>query len=67
MDLTECELLATCEFFQKYQTISETACKALISIYCKGPRKNECKRKEYRKEHGTPPKIDMMPNGKNLT
>jgi len=27
---------------------------------------NECMRKKYRQEHGTPPSDDMMPSGKMI-
>lgn len=59
----ECELLATCGFFKKYQTTKDLACKGFISQYCKGPKMDQCKRKEYRKVHGQAPSDDMMPTG----
>lgn len=59
----ECELLAACDFFKKYQRTKDLACKGFISQYCKGPKMDECKRKKYRVEHGQPPPDDMMPNG----
>ncbi len=62
----ECELLETCGFFKKYNEISEVACKMLISMYCRGSKQNECKRKEYRMSTGNPPAATMMPNGKSL-
>ena len=60
----ECELLKDCGFFRKYQATKDLACKGFIAMYCKGPKMNECKRKEYREKYGTPPPDDMMPNGK---
>ena len=62
----ECELLAKCGFFKKYQDIKDLACKGFISRYCRGPRQDECKRKQYRQEHGTPPSDDMMPSGQMM-
>ncbi|MDP4093584.1 MAG: hypothetical protein Q8920_09505 [Bacillota bacterium] len=62
----ECELLKNCNFLQKYNEINEVACNILISLYCKGAKQNDCKRKEYRIKTGTPPDSNMMPNGKSL-
>lgn len=59
----ECELLATCGFFKKYQDTLNLACKGFIKTYCKGELMDECKRKEYRAEHGVPPEDDMLPSG----
>lgn len=59
----ECELLGTCGFFKNYGETKDLACKGFINPYCRGPKMNECKRKQYRKEHGAPPIADMMPNG----
>ncbi len=62
----KCELLETCGFFKKYQESWSVACKNLISRYCLGPKMAECKRKEYRLNHGVPPDPDMMPTGDML-
>ena len=59
----ECELLSTCGFFSKYQATKNLACKGFIAQYCKGPKMNQCKRKEYRNKYGTPPSENMMPSG----
>lgn len=59
-----CELLEKCGFFKKYGEVQSIACTVMIKDYCTGPRMNECKRKEYRKQHGAPPSEDMMPSGK---
>ena len=59
----ECELLATCGFFKKYQDAKELACKGFVALYCKGENMGKCARKQYRKEHGQPPSDDMMPTG----
>jgi len=34
--------------------------------YCLGDKMNECKRKEYSKEHGHAPSDDMMPTGHKI-
>jgi len=60
---TKCELLEKCGFFKKYKETKDLACRGFIQMYCEGPKMNECKRKEYRKEHGAPPSDDMMPGG----
>lgn len=59
----ECELLSKCGFFRKFMNSHEAACRGLINQYCKGPKQDKCKRKEYRKMHGKPPADDMLPIG----
>lgn len=59
----ECELLETCGFFKKYQDSKQAACQGFVQQYCKGDKMDQCKRKQYRKEHGVPPSDDMMPSG----
>lgn len=59
----ECELLADCGFFQKYCNEKGLACRGFIKLYCQGEKQGECKRKQYRLEHGAPPPDNMMPNG----
>jgi len=59
----ECELLANCGYFKKYQNTKEVLCQGFIRQYCRGPLQVECKRMEYRKERGTPPPDEMMPSG----
>lgn len=61
-----CELLEKCGFFQKYQDFDNEICEMLIVEYCKGPKMNECKRKEYRLKNGVPPSDDMLPDGEML-
>lgn len=62
----ECELLEKCGFFKKYATAKELACKGFILQYCKGPKMDRCKRKEYRLKHGVPPSDDMLPSGQMI-
>ena len=61
--IDECELLEKCGFFKKYGTTKELACKGFILQYCRGPKMDQCKRKEYRLKHGVPPSDDMLPSG----
>ena len=62
----ECELLEKCGFFNKHQTDKDLACRGFITQYCRGPMMDQCRRKQYREAHGTPPSDDMMPNGATL-
>jgi len=59
----KCELLDKCGFFLKYRETLNLACRGFIQTFCEGERMDECKRKEYRLKHGTPPADDMMPSG----
>lgn len=59
----DCEMLNKCGFFKKYSGSKSLACRGFIQQYCKGPMKEKCCRKRYRKQHGTPPSDDMMPSG----
>lgn len=61
--MNQCELLEKCGFFGKYKETSDVACRGFIALYCKGPKLNECKRKEHRALHGQPPADNMLPNG----
>jgi hypothetical protein len=58
-----CPNLCHCGFFGKYKTTKDSACNGVIGDYCGGPKKNECKRKEYKREYGVAPPNDMLPNG----
>ncbi|MEA2102535.1 MAG: hypothetical protein U9P80_08175, partial [Thermodesulfobacteriota bacterium] len=60
--VSECELLAKCGFFKKHK--DETLNQIIVDQYCRGPKQGQCKRKEYRNEHGVPPSDDMDPAGK---
>lgn len=64
--MAECELLANCGFFQKYQDTLNLACRGFIKSYCRGPMMDNCLRKKYRAEHGSPPDPDMLPTGQML-
>ena len=62
----ECELLAQCGFFKKYNTTKQLACRGFIAQYCKGAQMNQCKRKEFRRKNGIAPSDDMMPTGQMM-
>lgn len=62
----ECELLDKCGFFKKYESSLDLACRGFIKSYCKGGKMDECVRKKYRTDHGTPPHDDMMPSGQDM-
>jgi len=62
----ECELLGVCGFFQKYQAVKDLACRGFIRLYCRGPKMDECKRKQYRREQGELPSDDMLPSGQTI-
>lgn len=58
-----CDLLDDCGFFAKYGKSKDLACKGFVVRYCEGAEQEACKRKQYRREHGEKPPVDMMPNG----
>jgi len=62
----ECESLPKCGFFKKYEATKDLACKGFINMFCKGPKMDQCKRKEYRQKNGKPPSDDMMPSGQTI-
>jgi hypothetical protein len=61
--MQECDQLATCGFFQKYQNTKQLACRGFINQYCRGGKMAQCKRLAYKREHGEEPPDDMMPSG----
>lgn len=64
--MNECDLLQSCGFFQKYQDTLNLACRGFIKTYCTGGKMDECKRREYRLQHGKPPLDDMLPSGQMM-
>lgn len=64
--MTDCELLETCGFFQRYRDTLNLACRGFIKTYCTGEKMEECKRKEFRFKNGMPPEDDMMPSGQMM-
>ena len=62
----ECELFEKCGFLKKHYATKELACKGFILQYCRGPKLDQCKRKAYLQEHGTPPSDDMLPSGQTV-
>lgn len=65
--IEECERLNECGFFKKYKDTVQMACRGFISLYCKGPKMDECQRKAYFQKHGRPPVDEMMPSGGMIT
>lgn len=63
----DCYLLNSCPFFKKYQPTKDLVCKGFIALYCKGPKRDKCKRLEYRTKFGIPPSEDMMPTGQFMS
>lgn len=61
--MAECPNLATCGFVKKYGDSKSLAVKGFVKLYCMTDKQEECVRKAYKAEHGTPPSDDMMPNG----
>jgi hypothetical protein len=61
-----CASTDKCGFFKKYESGKALACKGFASLYCRGPKMSECKRKEFREKNGVPPPDDMMPNGSTM-
>lgn len=64
--MADCELLATCGFFDKYRNSLDMACKGFLKTYCYGPQMVDCKRKAYRQANGKAPLDDMLPTGQMM-
>ena len=66
----DCENLKTCAFFKTYENNPniEAALKGFVSMYCKGPKQDQCIRKKVSKALGGPQNVptNMMPNGMPL-
>lgn len=65
--MNDCEMLANCGFFKKYCKTKDLACKGFMSMYCKGDKQKECKRKHFKMKHGYPPSDDMLPSGQMIS
>lgn len=63
MIMQDCENISTCGFFKKYKVSKSLAVNGFINTYCKSDMQTTCKRKVYKKNNGTPPPDEMMPNG----
>ena len=64
--MSDCANLEKCGFVKKYGASKSLAVKGFVTMYCKSGKQNECKRKEYKMKHGTPPPDEMMPNGMHM-
>jgi len=58
-----CQFLENCAFFIQYKHLIGSAYEGFVRMYCKGPRLEQCKRRQFRLEKGVPPAQDMLPNG----
>lgn len=59
-----CSNLENCGFVKKHGQSKGLAVQGFIKMYCQNSTKqSECKRRQYKLTHGTPPSDDMMPNG----
>ena len=59
-----CELMATCEFFQKLSTDYQVVKQGWIMRYClSAPDSERCARKIFRKARGHPPPVNLTPGG----
>ncbi len=61
--MTDCELLAECEFFNKYAKTHAAMCKVMIAEYCRGSKQSGCKRKQYQLKYEALPPGNMLPGG----
>ena len=64
--MTECESIARCGFFHKYQKSFDLACRGFINAYCRGPKMEECERRKYKITNGMSPDDDMMLTGQMM-
>jgi hypothetical protein len=64
--MKDCENLQVCGFFKKYMDTKKLACQGFINQYCRGDKQGDCKRKGYKKEHGTAAPDDMLPSGQMI-
>jgi hypothetical protein len=62
-DREACQFLDKCAFFIQYKDLLGSAYDGFVRMYCKGPRLEKCKRRQFRLEKGVPPAQDMLPNG----
>lgn len=64
--MKDCENLSACGFFKKHLETKGLACQGFIRQYCKGDKQDDCKRKTYKKEHGSLAPDDMLPSGQMM-
>jgi hypothetical protein len=64
---TICEFLEGCAFFNKYKESLGPAYDGFVSLYCRGPKLEDCRRRQYRLEKGEPPSEEILPNGAMYT
>lgn len=65
--MDECSNLSECNFFKMYENdkSKHLALKGFISMFCKGAKQGQCKRKDLSKTLGGPQNVppNMLPNG----
>jgi hypothetical protein len=64
--MADCILLDRCGFFRKYKDSLNLACRGFMNSYCQGDRQLDCRRMQYRAEHGSAPEDDMLPTGQMM-
>ena len=64
--MSECIMLPRCGFIRKYQETKDLACRGFVNAFCRGAKQTECKRMQYREQHGCAPDDDMLPTGQMM-
>jgi hypothetical protein len=59
----ECPFFKDCPFIIKYASKNDQAIKGFVSLYCKGDKQLECKRRAYKNKTGQKPPDNMLPSG----
>jgi len=59
-----CERFVTCAFFKTYKNdISTRQYEFLITTYCEGGLRSQCKRMKWRRDKNEEPPETLLPNG----
>ena len=58
-----CENQTECGFFAKHGNSETAIFPMLVSIYCRGPLRDDCMRWQFLEENGRFPSHDMAPTG----
>ena len=61
--MIECHLLEKCGFYALYASSGLIDTEKLLSYYCRGTHKHECKRLQYLYKYGVVPSDHMLPDG----
>ena len=65
--MTQCGDHENCGFFEKHGGEGNVIFPMLISVYCRGPLRDECARKRFLEENGSFPSDDIGPTGLNFS